>query len=607
MKSTKVFSIKNLIKHISFLMKPIWTHGKSYIIVSFFSAMFIAPLAPVTYVLLTQKVVDSITNGESFINTVLLICILYGTNMGVWATRTGMQELFLNLKREKIASRINVDSYKQGIFTDYKYYDDPEFFDNYTWAVSEYADKSFALVDALCSLATAFSTIAALVGIITTSGPVIILLSIIQLVITSIIESKRNKLNLKIKEDSMMFDRKIGYVHRTMYSKNCVQDIKVTRIQKHLMNMLEKNVHSKLDTHKKYNPKLFANSFANVLTAFLTEGGIMVYICYGIMISGSIRGAGMFLGMFYAAQNLVSSLQDFFSVWVNINEYTLYAEKIETFFNLPSTIENNNNNICCSLQSNIKTPFSVELKNVSFSYKNSEFALKNINFAIHPGEKIAIVGENGAGKSTLAKLLLRLYDVTSGEILYNSLPIKEYSVDELRSKIGVSFQESQIYALPLSDNIAAYDDHDDQTLENAVCVTGLSQVLIKNNATIKSEMTREFDAEGMILSGGEIQKLAFSRLIPALDRKELGLIVLDEPSSALDPIAEYDLGKLILNKSNTATTIIVSHRLSLVTKMDRIIVISNGAIEEEGTHEELMKKEGLYYLMFTKQAENYIE
>lgn len=607
MKSTKVFSIKNLIKHISFLMKPIWTHGKSYIIVSFFSAMFIAPLAPVTYVLLTQKVVDSITNGESFINTVLLICILYGTNMGVWATRTGMQELFLNLKREKIASRINVDSYKQGIFTDYKYYDDPEFFDNYTWAVSEYADKSFALVDALCSLATAFSTIAALVGIITTSGPVIILLSIIQLVITSIIESKRNKLNLKIKEDSMMFDRKIGYVHRTMYSKNCVQDIKVTRIQKHLMNMLEKNVHSKLDTHKKYNPKLFANSFANVLTAFLTEGGIMVYICYGIMISGSIRGAGMFLGMFYAAQNLVSSLQDFFSVWVNINEYTLYAEKIETFFNLPSTIENNNNNICCSLQSNIKTPFSVELKNVSFSYKNSEFALKNINFAIHPGEKIAIVGENGAGKSTLAKLLLRLYDVTSGEILYNSLPIKEYSVDELRSKIGVSFQESQIYALPLSDNIAAYDDYDDQTLENAVCVTGLSQVLIKNNATIKSEMTREFDAEGMILSGGEIQKLAFSRLIPALDRKELGLIVLDEPSSALDPIAEYDLGKLILNKSNTATTIIVSHRLSLVTKMDRIIVISNGAIEEEGTHEELMKKEGLYYLMFTKQAENYIE
>lgn len=606
MKSKKGYGLRRLAKYICFLLKPIWTNGRSYIVVSFLSAMLIAPLAPVTYVLLTQKVVDSIGNGESFFNTVLLICILYGANMGVWAIRTGIRELFLNLKREKIASRINIESYKQGIITDYKYYDDPEFFDNYTWAVSEYADKSFGLVETLCSLATAFSTITALVSIISTSGPVIIILSIIQLTVTSIIESKRNKLNLKIKEDSMMFDRKIGYVHRAMYSKNCVQDIKVTRIQKHLMNMLEDNVHRKIETHKKYNPILFANSFSNVLTAFLTEGGIMVYICYGIMISGSIHGAGMFLGMFYAAQNLVSSLQDFFSVWVNINEYTLYAKKIETFFNLPSTIEKNNSTICCSSPSSIKTPFSVELKNVSFSYKDSVFALKNLNFAIRPGEKIAIVGENGAGKSTLAKLLLRLYDVTSGEILYNELSIKEYPIDELRSKIGVSFQESQIYALPLSDNISAYDDYDDQTLENAVRVAGLSQALIKNNATIKSEMTREFDAEGVILSGGETQKLAFSRLIPALDRKELGLIVLDEPSSALDPIAEYELGKLILNKSNTATTIIVSHRLSLVTKMDRIIVMSEGTIEEEGTHEELMKRKGLYYLMFTKQAENYI-
>ena len=144
-------------KNIRFLFKPVWKYGKSYIIVSLLSAAFIAPLAPVTYVLLTQKVVDSIANGNSFWNAVVLISVLYGANMGVWLVRTGIRELYLDIKKEKIAAQINIDTYYQGIATDYKYFDDPEFYDDYTLAASEYSSKALSLVDSVCSLVTALS------------------------------------------------------------------------------------------------------------------------------------------------------------------------------------------------------------------------------------------------------------------------------------------------------------------------------------------------------------------------------------------------------------------------------------------------------------------
>lgn len=592
-------------KRLSFLFKPVWKYGKSYIAISLISAAVIAPLAPITYVLLTQKVVDAIAIGMPFLNVVLLICVLYGANMGVWLIRTGIRELFLDIKKDKISFLINTDSYYRGIVTDYCYFDNPEFFDKYTWAASEYSSKSLALVDTICSIATAFTTVTVLVGMIASSGVVIIVLVVIQLVATTILEMKRSKINLKKREESIPFERKIGYVHKKMYSRECAQDVKTTNVKTFLMKMLKENADGVIKLRKKYIPAIFLNSFTNVLMAFITEGGIMIYICYGIMVTGTIQGAGMFLGMYYAAQNLVSNLQDFFSVWVSLNEFTLYAEKIEKFYNLPSLIEQpidiSKSKVCAI--DNI--PFSVELRNLSFSYPSSSFSIKNLNLKIGSGEKIAIVGENGAGKSTLAKLLLRLYDADDGDIFYNDHSIKNFDVHELREYIGMSFQEPQIYALPFKDNIFLYRYIDNNHISDLIKKSGLIDVLNKNNASFDTEMTREFDKEGIIMSGGEVQKISLARLMTAEYSKKFGLILLDEPSSALDPLAEYDLGNRILDQSNQTTTIIISHRLSLVTHADKIVVMSNGKIVEEGKHAELMDMKGLYYDMFSKQAENY--
>ena len=240
---------------------------------------------------------------------------------------------------------------------------------------------------------------------------------------------------------------------------------------------------------------------------------------------------------------------------------------------------------------------------MAFSYDNSAFAIKNITLDIKPGEKIAIVGENGVGKSTLVKLILRFYDAESGGIYINGINIKDYEIKSLRSRIGVAFQNTNIYAMSLYDNINIYSKEKNEKVIDAIERTKLDKVITKNVADSNRDLTREFDDNGIMLSGGETQKIGIARLLAG----DFGLLIFDEPSAALDPIAEYEMSELILASSNKATTIVIAHRLSTIRYADKIVLIDNGTIKEVGKHDELMKIKGKYYEMFTKQAENYID
>ncbi|MBQ7335150.1 MAG: ATP-binding cassette domain-containing protein, partial [Clostridia bacterium] len=166
---------------------------------------------------------------------------------------------------------------------------------------------------------------------------------------------------------------------------------------------------------------------------------------------------------------------------------------------------------------------------------------------------------------------------------------------------GVAFQNTNIYAMSYKENLELYDSLSKEKMTDLTELLGLEAVLEKNNADFESELTREFHKNGIMLSGGEAQKIALARVMA----HHFGLLLLDEPSSALDPIAEYKMSEIILDAANKSTTIIVAHRLSMVKNVDKIIVMDNGSILEIGTHEELMAAKGKYYEMFTKQAENY--
>lgn len=309
---------------------------------------------------------------------------------------------------------------------------------------------------------------------------------------------------------------------------------------------------------------------------------------------------GSFVGLIAASGVLKDRLSLLFNFVQNSNNLSYYAERLRMFEELLSPIEEGEE----GAMPDTEGAYALELKNVTFAYPKSSFSLKNINLSIHKGEKIAIVGQNGTGKTTLTKLLLRLYDTENGEILMNGKDIRKYDVHELRKRVGIAPQTPNIYAMSMADNMKLYNDQADEKKMKEICTLfDLDSILRKTDATLDSCMTREFDENGIMLSGGEKQKLALARLYLS----HFGLIILDEPSSALDPISEYRLNQIIFDKANEATTIMIAHRLSNIRDADCIYVMDNGEIAERGTHEELMKLGGKYCEMFQKQSEKYIE
>jgi ATP-binding cassette subfamily B protein len=224
--------------------------------------------------------------------------------------------------------------------------------------------------------------------------------------------------------------------------------------------------------------------------------------------------------------------------------------------------------------------------------------------SLKKGEKIAIVGYNGAGKTTLIKLLMRLYDPSDGQVLMNGKDIREYNLEEYKSRIGTVFQDYKMFSATIAENVVngEYDpENDRETVIKALDAAGFGEKLSELENGIDTMLTREFDEKGTNLSGGEQQKVAIARVFA----KPFELIIMDEPSSALDPIAEYNLNQAILQYAADKTVIFISHRLSTTRMADRIYMFDSGVLSEYGSHEELMELNGKYAEMFNLQAENY--
>ena len=210
------------------------------------------------------------------------------------------------------------------------------------------------------------------------------------------------------------------------------------------------------------------------------------------------------------------------------------------------------------------------------------------------------MGYNGAGKTTLTNLLLRLYDVSSGEILIGGRNIREETLESHRARFAAVFQDFQIFAASLGENVSLSREVDEKEAKSALRHSGFNKRL---PGGLDAQLLREFDDGGFMLSGGEAQKVAVSRAF----YKKCPYVIMDEPSANLDPIAEHDLNNAMMEAAKDKTVIFISHRLSTTRNADRIYVIENGTIAESGTHDELMELGGKYAYMFKLQAEKYTE
>jgi ATP-binding cassette, subfamily B, bacterial len=318
------------------------------------------------------------------------------------------------------------------------------------------------------------------------------------------------------------------------------------------------------------------------------------------IIKGTL-GIGQFSLAFQQTLNLATSSQGILDMYSSMLNRIQQIDQYMEFINYPRSISSS---IHPTPITTNPSPPIIEFKNVRFRYpKSKRDILQDFNVTLHPGEKLALVGENGAGKTTLIKLLLRFYDVTEGEILINGTNIKQISLDEWHKQVGALFQDFIKYQFTFKENVYFGDltkENKEETLKEAIRKSGADAYLHDLPKRIDQVVGKMFD-EGIDLSGGQWQKLALARAF----YRNAPILILDEPTSAIDAKAEYEIFQNVQKLQQDKTVIIISHRFSTVRNADRILVLDDGKIIEEGNHETLMKKKGLYEELFTLQAKGY--
>lgn len=582
--------------NIAWICKPYRKYGL-YLLLSIVIMGLYSPIDDIIYVRSPEIILKLLADGKPFpfiaAIAVMISCASFLNNSIFKIARA-----FFAKQKTSISLQANREIYAKAVHVDYKYIDNPEYYDNFAWAVEEYAKQIEKGREFLIQFTQCVLSLILLGTVIATLGPWILLIEVVQMLLHTVVNKHVNSNSIKYREESIPLDRRLGYFHRLFYLKEYAADMKSTLLGKIAGESYDKCGKQKLKVVTKYSWKIELLNVLHEVIFCVTEITIVLYLVKNIL-AGNIPQVGMYMTLMLSFYRLDSKIDALTYLLKDANILSMNVEKIRTFFRLESKIENDTGSGKVQPENGC---FSVELKNVNFSYENSEFSLSDLNLSIQPGEKIAIVGENGAGKSTFMKLLLRLYDVDSGTIYINGRPIKDYDVRRMRSRIGVAFQNTNIYAMSLADNISLYHPVTAADMHETAERLGLNEILKKNCADYDAELTREFFEDGMLLSGGEAQKIGVSRVMSG----DFSLLLLDEPSSALDPLAEYKLSEAILGAANQTTTIMISHRLSTVRDADRIIVMDHGRICECGNHNALMEAKGKYYEMFTKQAENYV-
>lgn len=574
---------------ICFLLAPWWKYGKTLMVGSFISSVLFVP-AGYFSATLAQAVIEMIEAGKPFEAafltglTYLLLALALNLLHAVY------EDFYLRWKRQEIEGTIERSIYEKALMVDYRHFDDPSYFDSYKLTTEEFASQSSEMLQNLFSLLSGIAKCIVYGALIASQGVALLLIVLGCSAFVAYAQIYWSRVSVE-RETAMVNDqRKADYLRRLFFDHTAVADLRASNIKKPLFALFNGSVKSRAAIYRKYGAKEFLIDLLVNLAQLGTTFAVPVYVAWGVM-SGNIGGIGVYATLIASSLALKEALNalGWWSSQVALG--VAYAQKVQRFFDTDSTIEASTDGKKAS-----DGPFSVRFDHVSYRYGGSdEFAICDLSLAIAPGEKIAIVGENGAGKTTLTKLLLRLYDADGGTVQINGRPITDYDVSTLRGRIGIAFQQSRLYALSVRENMTAYADADDARLKSCLEEVGL-------RLSLDAQVTKEFDENGAVLSGGDAQRLCLTRLL----HSEFGLLILDEPSSALDPIAEYRIAKLIFDRSPT-TTVMVAHRLSTVVDADRIYLLSDGRIIESGTHAELMAQNGKYREMFLKQAEGYLK
>lgn len=484
---------------------------------------------------------------------------------------------------------------------DFKNTEDPEVLNKIKSVMNAVMSNNTGVEGVYHTLLGLFGRLTAFVGyisIVLFLSPWILLFLIINVLISYALTMRVKKYEYSQKEKAADKDRRTFYVFDTMYDFAYGKDIRIYDLKNILIDKFKKFRGERIDISNDVQEKQLKVKIVDVILLVIRECVVYGYLIYNVLFTG--MGIGDFTMYFSTINGFGDWMKGILDDLANIKAQNMYLDDMREFLEIKSENKEKTKDIP------IDSSYEIEFKNVSFKYpKTDKYIYKNLSLKIKKGQRLAIVGINGAGKTTFVKLLCRLYEPTSGEILINGVNIQSFSKEEYYKILSVVFQDIKTFAFTVAENVSLenLEDVDREKVLHCIEKAGVGEKINSLQKGIDTSLLKILDGEGVELSGGENQKLALARAL----YKNGKIVILDEPTSALDAVAEYNIYKGFDELIGDKTAIYISHRLASTKFCDVIAFFENGEIVEYGTHEELLKKNGKYSDMFNIQAQYYKE
>lgn len=591
---------KSFVSNFIFCYKVIWKANKTktllFTVINIISAILpYLGIYSLKYFLdaLDGIITGRVTNGIGMISILLPFCIYSFINVFTSFFENYLQKI-IETQIQDLLTYINVEIMKKSTNIDISYFD----------VASEYDELTKSRQNAHSLHQVVFATSNGIINIIVFLLNIILSFKINVLISILICLCAVPKILFKfnVEKKNYQFEKKqqrqtrlANYLNALLYDKTASKEIRLFNLGDHFVNEYIKLQSELVKERNHYNNQNSIKSIFWSLPEKVIMIAIKIVVAYYIVIEQmSIGDFAYITGVFDKLSSSFSSVIDTVAVFVGynerINDFRYYFEKRTSLIKDGQLI--------------LKEIEDIEFQEICFSYPNTEMILKNISFKINKYEKCMLVGLNGSGKTTIIKLLARFYEPQSGAILINGIPIQEYNIDSLRKCMATVFQDFTVFSFSIRENVALGN------LNVIDCDDDIKQALDKsqfNNAEylvhedINLYINREFDENGLELSGGQRQKIAVARAII----RNASFVVLDEPTSSMDPIAENEILNIYNTMYSQKTLLMVSHRLSIATNMDKIIFIEDGMISGIGSHAELYSKKINYKKMFDFQADKY--